>query len=265
MSQFADSHTHLLSENMQGRAGEIIENFDRDNIAFVVEIGCDPDDARAALEFAKKHNRVYCAVGVHPHYATQYNDEFETWLKQQNPYRAEGSPLVVAVGECGLDYYHDLSPRETQREVFVKQIKLSHELGLPLIIHSRDAFDDTFDILKKNKELLTNGVVMHSFGYGAAEAGKLSKEIDCYFSFSGSITYKFKSQDEADRLVKSVPTNRIMVETDCPYLAPVPLRGQINEPKNVRYIIEAVARALCKPYDEVAKTTLENTKRFFRV
>lgn len=262
-TKFADSHSHILSEKLRDRAEQIVADLCTDGLAFIVEIGCDPDDAKQAVEFALKHERVYCAVGVHPHYAPQYTDEFETWLKKQNYNK------LVAIGECGLDYHYDHSPRDVQREVFARQIRLSHELGLPLIVHSRDAFDDTFSVLKENKSLLANGVVMHCYSYGAAEVKKLLAEFGdgIYFSFSGALTYckSYQSTEEARAALSAVPLDRIMAETDCPYLAPVPVRGTVNEPKNARYVIAHMAELLGKSFEDICALTLENTKRFFKI
>ena len=264
MKLCADSHTHILSERLFDQAECIVKKLKNDGIEFIVEIGCDPIDARRAVDFAKTHDNVYCAVGVHPHYAGEYSDEFENWVRSLAT--TKQARQIVALGECGLDYHHNLSPRDIQRNVFIKQIKLAHELSLPLIVHSRDAFDDTYKLLTEHKDLLTNGVVMHCYSYGAVEVKHLS-ELNCYFSFSGAITYakSYASIEDAVAAVKAVPPSRLMVETDCPYLAPVPVRGCVNQPKNVRYVIECVARMLGKSADEIAELTLQNTKRVFRI
>jgi len=261
-----DSHVHLLDDRLRDRADEIVENLEKDGIAFVVEISAGIDESHRAIEFAGKHERVFCTLGVHPHYSGEYGEkgeEFEDWVRT-----VRNNKKVVAIGECGLDYHYPSRPSDScQRAAFVSQIKLAHEVKLPFVVHSRDSFEDTFTILKENKELLKNGLLMHCYSYGAAEVEKLSREFDAYFSFSGAFTYAKKQFDveAVKEAMKSVPKNRIMLETDCPYLAPVPVRGTINEPKNTYHIAKAMGEILGLSFDEVAKLTLENTKRFYRM
>ena len=272
---FADSHAHLLDERLINRIDEIVGAFENDGLGFVVEIGTDLQDSKNALDLASRYENIYCTLGVHPHYASGYftehcsedgkvircSCEFEDWAKTVVP-----DAKIVAIGECGLDYHYDNSPRDCQRRAFISHIKLAHDLGLPLVIHSRDAFDDTYDILKQHKDLLNNGVLMHCYSYGVEEVQKLSN-LDCYFSLSGAITYakNYASCEAAKVVVRTIPLDRMLVETDAPYLAPVPLRGQINEPKNVKHTIEYIANILGKSVEDVAQLTLENTKKFYRL
>ena len=255
-----DSHTHVLDEALDSKRDEIVANLKKDGIEFIVEISADPDEAKSAVEFATKHENVYCTIGVHPLYAEQYGDEFETWARQTK------SSKVVALGECGLDYYHEASGRAPHRDiqipVFIAQIKLSHELGLPLVVHSRDACEDTYNILKDHKEYLQNGILIHCFSYTAMEE-EMYKSLDCYFAFGGAITYR--RCDVATETIRNTPLDRILVETDCPYLSPVPVRDQVNEPKNVKYVIERVAKILHMTEEEVEKITTENARRFYRI
>jgi TatD DNase family protein len=153
-------------------------------------------------------------------------------------------------------------PEDVQKDVFVRQIVLADKLGLPLVVHTRDAFADTFEILMENRGKLRNGLLIHCFSEGTEEVEKL-RELDAYFAFGGAITYKnnLKSADA----IKAAPRDRLLLETDCPYLAPVPLRGIVNEPKNVRIVAEYMARILNLTTEEVGDMTLENTKRFYRI
>lgn len=252
-----DSHVHLLDPRLRERAEEIIKNFETDDIEFVVEISADVSESHDAVDFANSNKNVYCTIGVHPIFAETYCDDFEAWAQQQ-----VGNQKVVAIGECGFDYYHMETPAEHQRDVFVRQIKLAHAMGLPLVVHARDAFDDTFAVLNAHKQYLNNGLVLHCFSGGADEVERF-KALDAYFAFGGAITYK-NSVISVDA-IRAVPRDRLMVETDCPYLAPVPIRGTVNEPKNVRYVAEHIAGILGLTFDEVAEITSSNTKRFYRI
>jgi len=252
-----DSHVHLLDPRLREQADEIVKNLKADGVYCVVEISADVDESRESVEFANRHTDVYCTVGVHPIFADSFCDEFEVWAMEQ-----KGNKKIVAVGECGLDYYHMETPAKHQREVFIRQIKLSEKMGLPLVVHSRDAFDDTFEILNGHKKILKHGIVLHCFSGGADEVERF-KALDVYFAFGGAITYKNASMS-ADA-IKAVPRDRLMIETDCPYLAPVPVRGTVNEPKNVKYVAEHIAGLLGLTFNEVAKLTTENTKRFYKL
>ena len=220
-----DSHIHILDPRLRERADSIVANLAADGLECVVEISADPVEAHEAAAFAAAHEGVYCAIGVHPIFANTYSEEFEEWAFSQR-----GNKKIVAIGECGLDYFHMECPKETQRDVFVRQIKLAQKLGLPLVIHAREAFDDTFEILTNNRKYLTNGILLHCFSGGAEEVERF-KSFDTYFAFGGAITYK--NAHLAAGPIRAVPRDRMMIETDCPYLAPVPLRGSVNEPKNV--------------------------------
>jgi len=241
----------------------------QDGLAFIVEVGTSIEDCLDVYEFARTHENVYCTLGVHPHYSSEYLQgefgvKFEEWVGKlsKEQYRVQGSPLV-AIGECGLDYYHNLSPRDVQKEVFIRQIKLAGELGMPLVVHSREAFEDTFRILSAHKEHLTNGVLIHCFGYGADELRQFSESLDAYFSFGGAVTYK--NATKIQQALRACPRDRLLLETDAPYLAPCELRGKINEPKRVRQVAEFVAGELGMSFEDVAQITLENTRRFYRI
>jgi len=253
-----------LDDKLRGRAREIVENLERDGLAFIVEISADPDEAREALGFAMQHKNVYCTIGVHPNCADKYDENFEDWAIKQT------SKKIVAVGECGLDYHHKVVEVARQKHAFIAQIKLADKLGLPLVVHMRDSFDDTFDILKTHKAFLTNGVLIHCFSGGAEEVRGLielgEKHLGGaipYFAFGGAVTYK-NNRVSADA-IRCVPRDRILLETDCPYLCPEPHRGGVNEPKNVVFVADFVARVLGVTREEVARVTTENAKRFYRL
>ena len=254
----ADSHCHTLDSRLVHRADEIVSCLKDDGLEFIVEISADPQESCGAVEFADTHDNVYCTIGVHPHCAREYSDEFERWALSQK------SAKVIAVGECGLDYhYPDGAPKELQKEAFTRQIRLADKLKLPLVVHTRDAFEDTLAILVENKKYIRNGILLHCFSEGANEVERIQKHFSSYFAFGGAITYK--NNKISNGAIRAVPLDRLLVETDAPYLSPEPLRGKINEPKNVRLVAEHIARVLELPFEDIAKATLENTKRFFRL
>lgn len=252
-----DSHVHLLDPRLRDRAEEIIKSLDAEDIECVVEISADATESHEALSFAASNKNVFCTIGVHPIFAETYSDEFEAWALSQRD-----NKKIVAVGECGLDYYHMETPAHHQQEIFARQIKLADKLGLPLVIHARDAFDDTFKMLNEHKKYLNSGLVLHCFSGGADEVTRF-KIFDAYFAFGGTVTYKNSAL--AAEAIRAVPRDRLMLETDCPYLAPVPIRGTVNEPKNVKYVAEHISVVLGISFEQVAKLTTENTKRFYRI
>jgi len=247
-----DSHAHLLDPLLRDRAEEILRDLRQDGVECIVEVGTDFKDSRMSLKFAEAHDNVYCTIGVHPMFAGTYDTGFEEWAIAQK------SEKIVAVGECGLDYFHMDYPKDVQRETFVRQIKLAARLGLPLVVHSRDAFEDMYETLNANKKFLKNGVILHCFSGGAEEVERF-KAFDAYFAFGGAVTYK--NACKAAEAIRVVPENRLLIETDCPYLAPVPFRGQINEPKNVKIVAERIAAITNLTFDEVAKLTTANARR----
>ena len=251
-----DSHTHILDARLIDESEQIVANMKNNGIEFIVEIGADPQESKDALEFANKHENVYCTIGTHPIRADQYGD-FSSWAREVMP-----NKKIVAMGECGLDFYHKRTTPEQQIPVFIEQIKLADELGLPLVVHSRDACNETYEMLKQHKEYLNNGVLIHCFSYSAEEE-EIYKTLDCYFAFGGAITYR--KCDVAAAAIINTPIDRIIAETDCPYLSPVPVRDEVNRPRNVRYVIEHMAKILDKTFEEMEKITSENARRFYRI
>ena len=258
----ADSHCHILDPKLRDRADQIAENLTQDGLAFMVEISADPEEAKDGLEFAERHKNVYCTIGVHPNYADRFDDEFEKWaFAQMDKFICKGGK-IVAFGECGLDYFHEFVDSELQRQVFKKQIVLADNLKLPLIVHCRDAVADVSKILHEHKKYLNNGLLIHCFSGSSADVAEF-EGLDAYFAFGGAIT--FKRNLICDGAITAVRRDRILLETDCPYLSPEPHRGKINEPKNIKFVAEKVARVLDLTFQEVARMTLENTKRFFNI
>ncbi len=247
MPRWTDNHCHLRGDAEQARA--TVEEARAAGVERLVDVGTDLASSQAAAERAAVLDGVWATAGVHPHDAAGGIEGLAELL---------GRPEVVAVGECGLDYHYDHSPRDAQRDVFAAQIALAHEHGLPLVIHTREAWDDTFAIL--DREGVPPHTVMHCFTGGPDEA-QASLDRGALLSFSGIIT--FKTAEDLRAAAALCPLDRMMVETDSPYLAPVPHRGQKNRPALVGLVGEAVAAAAGVAVDEVAAATWDNAERFY--
>jgi TatD DNase family protein len=252
-----DSHVHLNNPKYKGEADAIIAGFERDGLIAAINVGFDRASSEETLALADKHQRIYASVGVHPHDAKTATvrdyDFFSTAAKE---------PKVVAIGEAGLDYYYELSDRATQKRVFAEQLELAHALDLPVIIHLRDAYGDAEKLLKDNKRYLARGGVLHCFG-GSAEFLREMLKLNLYVSYGGAITFK----NAASRLdaLRATPLERLLVETDCPYLTPEPHRGKLNYPAYIVHVAKRAAEALGKSFEEVRAATVSNTKTLFRL
>ena len=240
-----DTHCHLKLESCDAEVAAAREA----GVAALVAIGTDVADSREALAVAGRHREVRAAVGVHPHEASGGTDGLADLL---------GLADVVAVGECGLDYHYDHSPRPDQRRVFAAQIALAHEVGLTLVVHSRSAWDDTFAILAA--EGVPERTVLHCFTGGVPEAER-ALEIGAYISFSGIVS--FPKAPEVREAAARCPADRMLVETDAPFLAPVPLRGRPNSPAYVPLVGAALAQARGMAPEDVAALTTANAVRAF--
>jgi TatD DNase family protein len=211
-----------------------------------------------AVVLAEKHPEIYVAVGIHPHDAKLFDDAVEERLGNL----ITGSTRVVAWGEIGLDYHYDHSPRDVQREVFRRQLKLARELNLPVIIHSREADEDTVSILREELSGYERAGVLHCFG-GKLQMARDAIDLGFYVSFAGNLTFK-KAEDLRD-IARQLPLERLLVETDCPYLTPVPFRGKRNEPARVVETAGCLAALHGLEVSEVARSTSENFARLFGV
>jgi len=207
-------------------------------------VGCDRDSSLRAIDIARANPDVWASVGLHPHEALHGVDSIRDLFD---------SPRVIAVGEAGLDYYYDHSPREAQRVAFSRQIELANELDLPLIIHTRDAWDDTFAVLTEVG--VPSTVVFHCFTGGPDDARRCL-DIGAHLSFSGIVT--FKTATDVAEAARMCPLDRILVETDSPYLAPVPHRGRVNQPSNVAVVGTFIADMRSIAVDDFARVTTEN-------
>ena len=254
---FIDSHAHLNDDKLYSNVEEIIENSKINNVDIIICSSYDYESSKRALQICQNHKNVFCSLGIHPHDAKSYTDEVEQFIINN----AQNSQ-VKAIGEIGLDYYYDLSPREIQKEVFKKQILLAHKLGLPVVIHTRDSIGDTLSILKEYESYLTNGVLIHCFN-ASLKIVKIINERGYYVSFGGAIT--FKNAKNLIEVVKNIPLERILLETDCPYMTPEPYRGKINEPKNIPIIAKKLAEIKEISVEIVQEVTTKNAKKFFNI
>ncbi len=252
-----DSHVHLDDLRYDTDRNAVLQRAEAAEVEAMVTIGCDLATSRAAVTLAQAHPRVFATIGVHPHEAKEIK---EGWYEAFRSLARQ--PKVVAYGEIGLDYHYDHSPREVQRERFREQIHLARELALPLVIHTREAQEDTVTILREEgaKDL---GGVFHCFS-GDAWLAKDALDLGFHLSFSGVLT--FKNATMLRDIAKTVPLDRLMIETDCPYLTPVPYRGKRNEPAYVQYVAETLAEVRGNgSLESIARSTMDNTKRLFRI
>jgi len=253
-SLLVDSHAHLDGQRFADDLDETISRATANGINHILTIGCDLESSESSVAIAEKYEHIFAAVGVHPHDATEINTET---LKRLAAMLAH--PKVVALGEIGLDFFRDRSPRETQRNAFRKQIQLALEVGKPIIVHDRDAHDEVIQILKE-EGAATVGGVLHCFSGDLAMAEQCL-ELGFYLSFTGTITYP-KNQEIRD-IVKAVPIDRMLVETDCPYLSPQKFRGKRNEPAYVRYTAEKMAEIKELTIEDIARVTSRNCYNLF--
>jgi TatD DNase family protein len=247
---WADSHCHVPYE---GVAPDAIEAAQAAGVARMITVGTDGAASAACIETARNHDGVWATVGLHPHEARLGLDGVVALLEDPDP-------VVVGVGECGLDYHYDHSPRDQQRAVFAAQIGLAHDLDLALVVHTRSAWDDTFAIL--SSEGPPHRWILHCFTGGPEEAAK-GLEMGAYLSFSGIVT--FKTADDIRAAAVMCPLDRMLVETDSPYLAPVPYRGQTNRPALVPVVGAAVAAVRDVDPAVIEAATWANTAEVFRL
>lgn len=250
-----DSHAHLNDETLYSRVEEIVGGFKANNIASCIVAGFNYLSSSLGVEIAEKYNQ-YALIGTHPEDVDEISRDVLDKYKE-----LAKSEKVVGVGEIGLDYhYDDMKPKEMQIDAFKKQIILSHELALPVALHVRDAYGDCIDILSEMKDYLSNGILLHCYS-SSAEMVERFNFFDCYYALGGAITFKNAKKED---VIKAIPKDRLLVETDCPYLAPTPHRGEVNEPKYINLVIDKLTTVLNMERDEVIENTFNNTRRLFK-
>lgn len=251
-----DTHAHLNAEQYNEDLEQVIERAKSEKVEKIVVVGFDRPTITRAMELIEAYDFMYAAIGWHPVDAIDMTDEDLAWIKELSQHEK-----VVAIGEMGLDYYWDKSPKDVQKEVFRRQIALAKEVNLPIIIHNRDATEDVVTILKEEGAAEVGGI-MHCFT-GSLEIAKACMEMNFYISFGGPVT--FKNAKKPKEVVKDIPSDRLLIETDCPYLTPAPFRGKRNEPSYVKYIAEQIAELREISFEELAELTTENAKKVFRI
>ena len=251
---YFDTHAHYDDEQFDTDRDELLRAVHDSGVDLIVDPASNLASSRKVLEIAAAHDFVYCAVGVHPHDAKEMDGDSIELIRDM-----ASNPKVVAIGEIGLDYHYDLSPRDVQRDRFYDQLCLARELHLPVIVHEREAVQDNLDIIRNFKDVL--GVV-HCFS-GSWETAKIILDQGWYISFTGAVT--FKNAKKAPEVAAKMPIDRLMIETDSPYMAPVPMRGQRNDSRNLPYIARRIADLRGMTSEDVAAITMENGKHFFRI
>ncbi len=250
-----DTHCHLNDEKLLPETDRIVKEFEAEGIESAICVGYDAPSSERAFELAEKYDDLYAAIGIHPHDATTADyDKYERFATMSS------SKKVVAIGEIGLDYHYDLSPRAIQKGAFVEQIELAYTLGLPIILHIRDAYEEARRVLYEQSRYLTNGVLLHCYS-GSAEMVRDFDRIDAYYAFGGAIT--FNNAKRNLEALKAVPKDRLVLETDCPYMTPVPYRGKVNEPKHIKLVATKAAEVLGMAFDEIESLTSKNAKTLF--
>lgn len=247
-----DTHAHLNDERYSNEIDQIISDFKNYDLSKVICVGYDRLSSEKAVNLSKQYDEIYAAVGIHPHDAKNAtNDDYLYFSKIAH------EETVVGYGEIGLDFYYNFSDRAQQEKVFIEQLQVAYDCKLPVILHVRDAFQRSYEILKANRDLLKYSGVMHCYS-GSAEMISLYADLGLYISFSGVITFK-NSNKQA--VVEATPIDRLLVETDSPYLAPQPFRGKQNYPQYVKYVVEQMQKWL--PKIDVKKVTTNNAYRLF--
>jgi len=250
-----ETHAHLDFKEFDQDRDEVIKRAHEEGVDFIVNIGTNMESSRFSVELAQKYDGLLASVGIHPHDSPELNDDTLAELSQMYQ-----KPKVVAIGEIGLDYYRRYQPADIQKNAFQKQLELALELDAPIIIHNREAHQEILQILRQYKTSAWKGV-FHCFP-GDISSAETVLNMGFHISFTGVITFKnFKRSD----VVKYIPLDRLLLETDCPFMAPVPSRGKRNEPAYVRYIAEKIAEFKSVPFEEVAQQTTINALSLFQM
>ena len=261
MIRYIDTHAHYDDEKFAADRPELIDRLLKNDVALIIDPATDLVSSRRVVELSMKYNNYYCAVGIHPHEAAEAAESDYTALSVLCDPASPGSEKILAIGETGLDYHYDFSPRDVQAENFRRNIRLALKHGLPLIVHDREAHQDTLTVLKEENAFNTK-VLYHCYS-GSAEYAKVLTGLGCYFSFGGAVT--FRNAAKFEEVVRTIPNDRILPETDSPYMAPEPVRGTRNDSSNLKYIYPVLARLMGVGIAEAAEIFADNTARFFGV
>lgn len=254
--ELVDSHGHILDKCFENDLNDVVKRAKENGVNKIICSAYNLFSSKRAVELSHQFAEVYSTVGLHPE--NVLDDDFEnSFDKFANLAKDE---KCVAIGEIGLDYHFTTETKDLQKLIFDRQISFANELNLPVVVHSRDAMGDTIEILQNNTPKRES--LLHCYG-GSIESAKILIKLGFSFSFGGVVT--FKNAKNVVEVVRQLPVEKILLETDCPYMTPVPFRGQRNEPKNVVYVADAIARIKGMTIEEVAKITTENAKRVFGI
>ncbi len=250
---YIDTHAHLQFENFNNDLNETIEKAVSGGISHIINVGTNFDDCKFTLELAEKHENVYGTVGMHPNDSMDFNEEM---FKEMS--KMSGHPKIVAIGEIGLDYYWDESPKHQQDMVFRRYLDLAADKDMPVIIHTRNSFEDTVKVVKEYKGRVRG--VFHCFSR-YAEMYKHVEELGFFVSFTGNVSFTKKYKN----IFQAVPNDKYMIETDCPFMTPVPFKGERNEPLYVKHTAEKIAEYKNVPVEEIGRETSETAKMLFKL
>lgn len=253
---FIDSHAHLDDKRFDEDRDLLIKNLIDNGIDIAINIGADLQSSINSVDLSRNYDHIYAAVGIHPHSADEADDKALEKIKE-----LADNEKVVAIGEIGLDYYYDNSPRDKQRECFRRHLELAKELDLPVVIHSREASQETFDIIQEAQDGTLRGV-MHCYS-GSIEMAEEYIKLGFYISIGGPVT--FKNARIVKDVAQSVPLDKLLIETDCPYLTPEPYRGKRNEPMYVKYTAAEIASLRGITVEELAEATSKNARDLFNI
>ena len=256
MMKIFDTHTHLNVDNFAGKESEEIAFARELGVTKMNIVGFDAETIEKSLALSRQYDELYSTIGWHPTEAGSYTQEVEDMLVSHLH-----DPKVSALGEIGLDYHWMTAPKETQEQVFRRQIQLSKDLDLPFVVHTRDALDDTYEIIK-SEGVGSCGGIMHSYS-GSLEMAERFIQLGMMISFSGVVT--FKKAVDVQEAAQNLPLDKILVETDAPYLAPIPKRGRENRTAYTRYVVDKIAELRGLMSEEVAQATYENALRIFNL
>ena len=258
---FIDSHAHIDGAEYDEDREAVIERARHAGVRAILNVGTgDPHSGalERAIELAEKHNDIYAALGTHPHDARLFDDRAEKRIRSL----IQGSSRVIAWGEIGLDYHYDNSPRDVQRKVFRRQLVLARDAGLPVIIHTREAEEDTIEILRAEWNDPALRGIMHCFS-GSLSLAKATLDLGFLISFAGVLT--FKNAGDLREIAAHVPLDQLLIETDCPYLSPVPFRGRRNEPANVLEVARVIATIHGRTPEDIGQITAGNFTELFQL
>ena len=248
---YIDTNAHLYYDDLKNQLGDVVKRAEAAGVTQIICVGTDLPSSKTSISIAEKYNVVFATVGVHPHDAKDTPDDYLRQLRDMASHSK-----VVAMGEMGLDYFRNFSPRNVQKEVFKSQLALARELDLPAVIHNRDADEDKLKILE---EVRYERSVLHCFSSDTEMAGR-AVSLGCFLSFTGNVTF---GKNHTESVLLTTPLNRIMLETDCPFMTPVPNRGKLNEPANILHIAQWIAKVKRIDVSEVAESTTSTAQIFF--